>query len=54
MIGDRRYDIEGARSAHIDSVGVYYGYAEAGELEEVGADYIVQTVSGLRGLLMDL
>ena len=54
MIGDRRYDIEGARSAHIDSVGVYYGYAEAGELEEAGADYTVQTVSGLRELLMDL
>jgi phosphoglycolate phosphatase len=54
MIGDRRYDIEGARSAHIDSVGVYYGYAEAGELEAAGADYIVQTVDELRELFMRL
>lgn len=54
MIGDRRYDIEGARSAQIDSVGVYYGYAEAGELEAAGADYIVQTVDELRELFMRL
>lgn len=37
MIGDRKYDILGAKSAKIDSIGVEFGYAEEGELVEAGA-----------------
>lgn len=53
MIGDRHLDIEGAKAIGVRSVGVLYGYAEPGELEEAGADYIVPSVSGLRALLSD-
>lgn len=40
MIGDRFYDIEGAKEAGIASVGALYGYGSRSELEEAGADYI--------------
>ena len=51
MIGDRQFDIEGAKAVGVRSVGVLYGYAEPGELKEAGADYIAATVSDLRALL---
>lgn len=47
MIGDRKYDILGAKACGIASLGVYFGFAERGELEEAGADYTVQTVEEL-------
>ncbi|MCX4327854.1 MAG: HAD hydrolase-like protein [Lachnospiraceae bacterium] len=52
MIGDRKYDIIGAKKCGIASAGVYYGFARKGELEEAGADYIIDTVSGITGLLL--
>lgn len=52
MVGDRRFDIEGAKAFGLTSVGVSFGYAPEGELEAAGADYIVDTVSELEGLLM--
>ena len=51
MVGDRKFDIEGARAHGITSVGVLFGYAPAGELEEAGADYIVNSVRSLQVLL---
>lgn len=51
MIGDRLHDIEGAKEAGMDSCGVYYGFAEPGEMEKHGAHYIIQTVRELRSLL---
>lgn len=54
MIGDRRYDIEGARSTGIESIGVYYGFAEPGELEKAGATYIANTVKDLSDILLKL
>ena len=50
MIGDRRYDIEGANETGLDSIGVYYGFAEPGELEKAGATYIAETVQDLADL----
>ena len=47
MVGDRRFDIEGAKAHGIFSVGVSFGYASEGELELAGADRIVDTVDGL-------
>lgn len=52
MIGDRRYDIAGARKFGLDSVGVTYGYGQPGELEEAGATYIVNSVAELSSLLI--
>lgn len=43
MVGDRRYDIEGARRAGLHSMGVLYGYGSREELESAGPDYIVET-----------
>lgn len=47
MVGDRRFDVEGAREYQIASVGVDYGYALPGELAKAGADVIVETVEEL-------
>ena len=52
MVGDRKHDIVGAKKNGIASVGVAFGYAEEGELEEAGADRIVASVSALRKLLL--
>lgn len=52
MIGDRKFDILGAKLSGLVSVGVSFGYALPGELEEAGADYIVDTVSQLEELLL--
>ncbi|MDE5697106.1 MAG: HAD hydrolase-like protein [Lachnospiraceae bacterium] len=52
MVGDRRFDIEGAKEHGLTSVGVSFGYAPEGELEQAGADFIVDTVNALSELLM--
>lgn len=52
MIGDRKHDILGAKRNGIDSLGVRFGYAECGELEEAGADYICDTIEALKLFLM--
>lgn len=51
MIGDRKFDIEGAIAHGLTGIGVTFGYAEEGELEKAGADYIVDTVDELKELL---
>lgn len=53
MIGDRHHDIDGAAECGIDAVGVRFGYAQVGELEQAGARYIVDTVEELHQLLID-
>jgi len=52
MVGDRKFDIQGAKAYGIASVGVAYGYAAEGELEEAGADRIVKTVQKLEEALI--
>jgi len=47
MIGDRKHDIIGAKECGIASLGVYYGYAPPGELEEYEADYVIHSVDEL-------
>ena len=37
MIGDRKFDIEGARQKGLASIGVLYGYGSREELESAGA-----------------
>ena len=41
MVGDRRHDCIGAKYWNIPCIGVRFGYAEEGELEEAGAIKIV-------------
>lgn len=52
MIGDRKFDIQGARANHIDVISVGYGYGTAEELLKAKPDFIVQSVNDLRNLLM--
>lgn len=52
MVGDREYDILGARENNIQSVGVLYGYGDRRELEEAGADMLAETVEDLEKLLI--
>mgnify|MGYP002561592981 FL=1 len=52
MIGDRKYDAEGARAFGLDCAGVLYGYGSREELEHAGAAYIVESVAALRELLL--
>ena len=54
MVGDRHHDIDGAKACRMESIGVRFGYAEPGELEEAGATYIVDTVKELEKLLLQL
>ena len=42
MIGDRKYDILGAKKFNLASIGVTYGYGTYDELQEVQADYIIE------------
>lgn len=52
MIGDRFYDIEGAKTVGIDSVGVLYGYGSCPELEKAGATYIVSNAAEIADLIL--
>lgn len=52
MIGDRKFDVEGARALGVESIGVSYGYGSLEELKEAGADYMVQSVGELSYVLL--
>ena len=51
LVGDTKYDVLGAKACGIDCIGVRFGYAAEGELEEAGATYIVETVEELEKLI---
>ena len=51
MIGDREHDILGAKEIGISSIGVLFGYGDRTELENAGADYIVDTVADIEKVL---
>ncbi|HVJ48673.1 HAD family hydrolase [Desulfitobacterium sp.] len=52
MIGDRKFDIIGAREIGIDSIGVLYGYGTRDELKMESPTYMVNRVDDLRGILL--
>lgn len=52
MVGDKSYDIIGARSAGIASVGILYGYGDIKELIESGADHICKDLGELEAFLL--
>lgn len=52
MIGDRKYDIQGAKINGLESLGVLYGYGSREEFEAAGADRIVESVEELRRLFL--
>ena len=53
MVGDRKYDVEGARECGIDCVGVeFFGYAAPGELTEAGAVAVVRSADELESFIL--
>lgn len=52
MIGDRRFDVEGAKDNKAVSVAVAYGYGSMDELWAAKPDYIVTDVAELQELLL--
>jgi dTMP kinase len=52
MVGDRRFDMEGAVGAGVDGIGVLYGYGSREELTKSGAALIVESVEELTGALL--
>lgn len=51
MIGDRKFDILGAKENGLASMGVLYGFGDREELTEAGADYIVETAEDIVKIL---
>ena len=54
MVGDRKYDVEGAQECGLQCMGVCYGFGSREELEEAGAAYIAETVEEMVQLLISL
>lgn len=52
MVGDRKQDCVGAKKNDIPCIGVAFGFAEDGELEEGGAEKVAQTVMELLEVLL--
>lgn len=52
MIGDRKYDILGAKENGLNSMGVLFGFGDREELTEAGADYIVENVKDIARVLL--
>lgn len=44
MVGDREYDVLGAKAFGMDCIGVLYGFGSRAELEQAGARYLAETV----------
>ncbi|MGI6055920.1 MAG: HAD hydrolase-like protein [Bilifractor sp.] len=53
MVGDRKYDIEGARAESLLAVGAAYGYGGRRELEDAGADVVFDTVDEMSEALLE-
>ncbi|MEE1138042.1 MAG: HAD hydrolase-like protein [Acutalibacteraceae bacterium] len=51
MIGDRYFDIEGAKEAKVDSIGVTFGFGDRNELINSGADYIADSTEDIRRII---
>lgn len=51
MIGDRRFDIEGAQLMGIRSIGVLWGYGDERELRSAKADYLARDFNELISIL---
>lgn len=52
MVGDRLFDIRGAKGAGVPCIAVLYGFGSRAEFEEYGAEYIVETPAEIETLLL--
>ncbi|MFR5876061.1 MAG: HAD-IA family hydrolase [Eubacterium sp.] len=54
MVGDRFYDIDGAKANMVDSVGVLWGYGNKFEFIESGAKYIAEKINDIESIALGL
>ena len=52
MVGDRSQDVKGAHAHGMRSIGVAWGYAEPGELQQAGVDLVVASPQDLVASLL--
>ncbi len=52
MVGDRRYDIEGAVACGIHSIGAVYGYGSKEELLSAGAEFLAESPSAVADIIL--
>lgn len=52
MIGDRKHDVEGAKKNGLSCIGVSFGFAPEGELEECGAIAVADDMNNLLEILL--
>ncbi len=52
MVGDREYDIIGAKETQISPVGVLWGYGSRAELEDAGAVFVAGDIPELENYLL--
>lgn len=51
MIGDRLFDVESAKKAGVDSMGVLYGFAQPGEFEQYVPVYTAGTTADIYDII---
>ena len=51
MVGDRKFDVEGAHQSGLKCAGVLFGYGSREEFEAAAADYIVEKPEDLEKLI---
>ena len=51
MVGDRKFDVEGAKANGIEAIGVAYGCGSEEELQDAGATVIIPDTESLRAYL---
>ena len=54
MVGDRFYDMDGARGAGVDSVGVLWGFGSKFELIESGATYVIDKIQDIESIALGM
>jgi phosphoglycolate phosphatase len=52
MVGDRHFDIEGAKANGVRAIGATWGFGSREELRDAGADVIVDTPAALSGAML--
>lgn len=52
MVGDRKFDVLGAKSLGLKSVGVLFGYGSREEMDKASPDFIAETVAELKEILL--
>jgi phosphoglycolate phosphatase len=54
MVGDRSYDVRGARANGLDTLGVTWGYPAGDELAQAGAVRVIDAVADLAAVVLAL